>query len=84
MNGRIMLAGPGVVNIAHTSRLMLVTGQLNHKKIIGSFSDVGTIDFRFGFIELKNYKDYVRSLDERYVLAHTSHLILLELRSEMI
>ena len=24
------------------------------------------LDFRFGFIELKNYKDYVRSLDERY------------------
>jgi len=41
-------------------------GSLNHKKITGSFSNVGTVDFRFGFIELKNYKDYVRSLDERY------------------
>jgi len=42
-------------------------GSLNHKKITGTFSKVGTLDFRFGYTELKNYKDFVQSLDERYL-----------------
>jgi hypothetical protein len=42
-------------------------GSLNHKKITGAFSKVGTLDFRFGYTELKNYKDFVQSLDERYL-----------------
>lgn len=42
-------------------------GSLNHKKITSAFSKVGTLDFRFGYTELKNYKDFVQSLDERYL-----------------
>lgn len=42
-------------------------GSLNHKDITGAFSKVGTLDFRFGYTELKNYKDFVQSLDERYL-----------------
>ncbi len=38
-----------------------------HKQITGSFADIGSIDLRFGYTELKNYKEYVQTLDERYL-----------------
>lgn len=42
-------------------------GSLVHKQVSGAFAQIGSLDFRFGYSELKNYKDYVQALDERYV-----------------
>jgi hypothetical protein len=42
-------------------------GSLSHQKVSGSFADAGSIDFRIGYVELKNYKDYIHTLDERYL-----------------
>jgi hypothetical protein len=42
-------------------------GSPTHKKVVGAFEKIGTLELRLGFTELKNYKDYVQSLDERYL-----------------
>lgn len=42
-------------------------GSLVHNQVSGAFAKIGSIDLRFGYTELKNYKEYVQALDERYV-----------------
>ncbi|MDX1700973.1 MAG: hypothetical protein R3250_10165 [Melioribacteraceae bacterium] len=42
-------------------------GILNHSVLVGSFSNISTAELKLGYTELKNYKEYVQSLDERYL-----------------
>jgi hypothetical protein len=44
-------------------------GTPNHVNISGAFEQVGTVELKFGFTELKKYKKYIQSLDNRYVFA---------------
>jgi hypothetical protein len=42
-------------------------GSMIHNKVSSPFANVGSIDLKFGYTELKKYKDYVQSLDQRYL-----------------
>lgn len=44
-------------------------GTPNHVNINGTFEQVGIVELKFGFTELKKYKDYIQALDDRYVFA---------------
>ena len=38
-----------------------------HKQVSGTFAEIGSVELKFGYIELKNHKEYVQALDERYL-----------------
>jgi hypothetical protein len=42
-------------------------GTPSHKKFNGTFADIGSLELKLGFTELKKYKDYIQALDERYL-----------------
>ncbi len=42
-------------------------GSVSHKKFNGTFADVGSMELKLGFTELKKYKKYIQALDERYL-----------------
>lgn len=42
-------------------------GLLKHQDFTSTFANVGTAELKLGFTELKDYKGYIQSLDERYL-----------------